>query len=156
MVRGSGGSHQSAQTGRNADHEHLRDGNVEPVGVGDGDEGHHGRSDGRASDTYLRGDGSHAAGTLRTDAFLDGNVADDRHQRVDHVSGSNEHRQEESAERSQEGDAVGMLAEHLLGNLNQPVHAARCLHDASTGDGSDDDVDYVGGWRTWFHSETEN
>ena len=71
------------------------------------------------------------------------------------MAGSYKHRQEESAERGQECDAVRMLAEHLFCNLNQPVHTARCLHDASTGYGGDDDVDYIRWWRTWFHAETK-
>ena len=35
------GSHQSAKTSGDADHEHLRDADVETIGIRDGDEGHY-------------------------------------------------------------------------------------------------------------------
>ena len=97
MVAGSGGSHQSANTCRYGNHQHLRNSDIEAVLVGDGDKGHHSSGNGRTGDTNLRGDRGHTAWTLRTDVFLQGNVADDRHQRVDHVTSTDEHRQEESA-----------------------------------------------------------
>ena len=156
MVAGSSGSHQAADTCRNGNHQHLRDGYVETVFVGNGDEGHHSSCNRRTGDTYLRGDRGHAAGTLGTDTFLQGNVADNGHQRVDHVTGTDEHRQEEGAEGCQESDAVGMLAQQPLSNLDEPVHTARSLHDTGTGYGSDDDVDNVG-WRSaGLQSETED
>ena len=64
--------------------------------------------------------------------------------------------EEESAERCKEGDAVGVFPKHLLSNLNQPVHASGCLHDARAGNGSDDDVNHVCWRRTGFQMETEN
>ena len=144
MVAGSSGSHQTTDAGGDRHHQHTRNGDVETVGIGYAHKGHHGSGDGRTGDTDLRGNRGYAAGALRTDAFLQGDVADNRHQRIDHVTRSYKHSQEECTQRSEEGDAVWMLAQQLLRNLNEPVHTARGLHDTSTGDGSDDDVDHVG------------
>ena len=49
-----------------------------------------------------------------------------------------------------------MLAQHALGNLNQPVHTARSLHNTCTSYGSNDDVDNVGRWCTRFQTESKN
>ena len=72
------------------------------------------------------------------------------------MSCTDENRQEERTQRSEERDAVGVLTQQSLGNLDEPVHTARGLHDACTGDGSDDDVDDVGRGRTGFQTETEH
>ena len=156
MIRGGGGSHQSAQASGNAHHQHLGNGDVEAIGIRDGNKGHHSSSDGRTRDTHLRGNRSHTTGTLWTDAFLQGNVADDRHQGVDHMTRSHQYGEKESAEGSEERDAVGMLAQHPFCNLDEPVHTARGLHHTSTGNGGDDDIDDACRGRTRLHAEAEN
>ena len=127
MVRGSSGSYQSAQTSWYRHHQHLWNGNAEAILVRYGNECHNGSGNGRTSDTHLRGYRRHTAGTLRTDAFFQRNVADNRHQRINHVTRSHQHGQEERTQRSQERDAVRMLAQQLFSHLNHPVHTARCL-----------------------------
>ncbi len=156
LVRGDGCHDDTRQTGGNGYHEHLRDGNVVAIGSRDGDKGYHSRRDGRAGDTNLGSDTGDTARTLGADALLDRDVADDGHERVNHVTCADEHRQEESAQRGEEGDAVGVLAQHLLGQLDQPVHTARGLHDAGAGDGGDDDVNHVGGRGAGFHTEAKH
>ena len=69
---------------------------------------------------------------------------------------TNQNRQEEGTQRSEESDAIRMLAQQLLGNLNQPIHTARCLHDACTGNGCDDDVNHIRWRSTWFQPKTEH
>ena len=123
-----------------ADHQHLRDRDHVAVRVGDGDEGDDGGGDRRAGDTHLRGDGRDAAGALGPDVLLQGDVADDGHDRIDHVTRAHEDGQEEGHERAQEGDVVRMLAEHPFRDLDHPVHTARRLEGAGAGDGRDDDV----------------
>ena len=71
------------------------------------------------------------------------------------MTSSDEHRQEERTQRSQERNAVRMLAQQPLGNLDEPVHAARGLHDTCAGDGGDDDVDDVGRRSTGFQAEAK-
>ena len=138
-----GGAHEAAEAGRDGDHQDLRDRDHVAVRIGDGDEGDDGGGDRRAGDTHLRGDGSHAAGALGPDVLLQGDVADDGHDRIDHMARAHEDGQEEGHERAQEGDVVRMLAEHPFRDLDHPVHTARRLEGASAGDGRDDDVDDV-------------
>ena len=69
---------------------------------------------------------------------------------------SYKHGQEKGAEGGKEGNAVGMLAEHALGYLDEPVHTARGLKHTGAGHGGYDDVNHIGGWRTGFHVETEH
>ena len=69
---------------------------------------------------------------------------------------TNKHRQEESGQRCEERDAVRMLAQHLFGQLDQPIHTARSLHDTRTGDGSNDDVNHVGGRCARFHTKAKH
>ena len=156
MIGSGSGCHQSTDTGRDGNHQYTRYGDVEAVSVGDADESHYGSCDGRTCDTHLRGNGSHGARALRADALFQGNVADNRHQSIYHVPRTHKYREEESGERSQECDAVGMLTQKALSHLDEPVHTARGLHDASTGDGCDDDIDYVGRGSAWLEAESEN
>ena len=46
FVGGCGGAQEADDAGRDGDHEHLRDAYHIAVGVGDGDESHHGGCDG--------------------------------------------------------------------------------------------------------------
>ena len=49
-----------------------------------------------------------------------------------------------------------MFPEHLLRDLDHPVHAARSLERTRAGDGGDDDVDDVGGRGAGFQAEAEH
>ena len=147
---------QSAEAGRDRNHEDLGNGHVVAVGVGYGHESDDGSGDRGAGDTHLGGDGGDRARTFGTDAFLQGDVADDRHEGIDDMAGSDEDGQEESAERGEEGDVLRVLAEHLLGDLDHPVHASGGLQDAGTGHCRDDDVDDVGGRGAGLQAETED
>ena len=110
FVAGGRCSHQAAKAGGDGYHQHLGNRDIESVGTGDADKGHHGSGDRRACDAHLAGHAGHGARTLRTDAFLQGDVADDRHQRIDNVTCSNEYGQEEGAKRSEEGDSLRMFS----------------------------------------------
>ena len=68
---------------------------------------------------------------------------------------AHEYREEEGAERREEGYAVGMPAEQLLGQLDEPVHAARSLEHSGAGDGGHDYVDDVRGRGSRLHPEAE-
>ena len=72
------------------------------------------------------------------------------------MTSTNQNGQEESGQRCKESDAVGMFTQHFLGNLNHPVHTARCLQHTSTGYGSDYDVDNISRRGTRLQSETEH
>ena len=72
------------------------------------------------------------------------------------MSRTDEHGEEERRQRSEERDAVWMLAQQFLGYLYQPVHASRCLHDACTGHGGNDDVDDISWRRARLQTESEN
>ena len=87
-------------------------------------ESHDSGSYGRASDAYLCRDRRDGTWSFGADSFLQGNVADNRHQGVYDMSGTNQHRKQEGGQRCQEGDTVGVLSQHLLRNLNHPVHTA--------------------------------
>ncbi len=156
FVGGEGGAHEADDAGGDGDHQHLRDADHVAVGVGDGDKGHHGRGDGGAGDSHLGGDGSHAAGALRTDIFLEGDVADDGHDGVYHVSGADQDGEEEGDQGTQEGDVLRVLAEHLLRKLDHPVHAAGGLQGAGAGDSCDDDIDNVRGRRSGREAKAEH
>ena len=156
LVGGGGGAHEADDAGRDGDHEDLRDTHHVAIGIGDGHEGDDGGGDRRAGDTHLGRDGSHAAGTLRTDVLLEGDVADDGHDRIDHMARAHEDGQEEGHQRAQEGDVLGMLAEHPLRNLDHPVHTAGGLEGTGAGDGRDDDVDDVGGRGSGLEAEAEH
>ena len=156
LVGGGGGAHEANYAGRDGDHEHLGNAYHVAVGVGNGDEGHHGRGDGRAGDAHLRGHGGNAAGTLRADVLLEGDVADDGHDGVHHMARPHQYREEEGYQRAQEGDVVRMFAEHLLRNLDHPVHTARCLQRTCAGYGRNDDIDDVCGGRSRFEAEAEH
>ena len=67
-----------------------------------------------------------------------------------------QHGEEESHQRTQEGDVVRMFAEHFLRNLNHPIHTARRLQGTGAGDGCNDDVDDVCGRRSRFEAEAEH
>ena len=126
------------------------------VGIRDSYECYNGCSDRRTGNTHLRCNRCHTARALWADTLLQSDVADDRHQRVNHVSGTHQHREEECTQRRKERDVVGMLTQQLLSYLYQPVHTARCLHNTSTCNGCDDDVNNVG-WRcAGFQSEAEH
>ena len=51
---------------------------------------------------------------------------------------------------------VGVLTQHFLCQLDQPVHTSGRLHDTCAGHGSDDDVDDVRRRRSGFHTEREH
>ena len=155
-VEGShGGQDESYHAGRDGDHQHLWDGDPVAVGIRDGHESDHSGSDRGAGDSDLGGNRGHSARPFRTDVFLDGDIDDDWHEGIDHVSGSDEDRQEEGTDRSEERDAVRMPAEQLFGQLDQPVHTAGCLKYTGAGHCCDDDVDDVG-WRiARLHAESE-
>ncbi len=82
-------------------------------------------------------------GPFGTDAFLQGNVANNWHEGVDHMTGTDEHSEEERGERRKKSDAVGMLAEQALCNLYHPVHTPGSLQHTRTGHGCDDNVDDI-------------
>ena len=126
------------------------------VGIRDADESHNGSCDRRTGNTYLRSDRGNTTRTFWTDALLQGDVTDNRHQRVDHVACSYENRQEEGCQRSEECDTARMLTEKFLCNLDEPVHTTRGLHDTSTGYGCDDDVNYIGRRCARLESESED
>ena len=63
---------------------------------------------------------------------------------------SHEDGEEEGGQRGEEGDALGVLAQQLFGNLDEPVHTSGGLHDACAGNGGYDDIDDIGRWCTWF------
>lgn len=71
------------------------------------------------------------------------------------MAGAHENREEERAERSQNRDVVRMLAQQALRNLDQPIHAARCLQNACAGHRRDDDVDDVGRRLAGLQAEAE-
>ena len=118
-----GGEHEADDAGGKGYHQHLGDGNHVSVGIGDGYESDDCRCDGRAGNADLRGDGSHSAGPFRTYALLKGDVADNRHDGIDHMAGTYENGKEEGGKGGQEGYVLGMLPQHLLRNLDHPVHA---------------------------------
>ena len=68
---------------------------------------------------------------------------------------TNQHCQEECAERCQECDMLGMLTVQPLGNLYEPVHASGGLHYSCAGYGGYNDVNDVGRGIARFHSETQ-
>ena len=72
------------------------------------------------------------------------------------MASSYKHGEEESTERSKEGNVVWMLAQHLLCNLDHPVHTACSLQHTGAGYGCNDDVDNISGWGTWLQVEAEN
>ena len=109
-ITGKGSSHQTTQTGRNGNHQNIRNGDIETICVRYAHKCHDSSSNRRTSDTHLRCDRSHTTRTLRTDSFLESDVADDRHEGIHHMSRSHKHRQEESTERSQECDSLRFLA----------------------------------------------
>ena len=75
-------------------------------------------------DTHLGGDGGYTTGTLGTDTLLEGNVTDDGHEGVNHMTCTHEHGEEEGAEGSQKGNAVRVLAQQALSYLDEPVHTS--------------------------------
>ena len=111
LIRKGSSCHQSAQTGGNGDGDDLQVVDLEASIITDDDKRRHGSGNGRTRDTYLRGHRRHATGALRTDAFLQGDVADDRHQRIDHMARAHQHREEEGAEGCQERDMGGMFSQ---------------------------------------------
>ena len=72
------------------------------------------------------------------------------------MAGTHKYREEERAERGQNGDVVRVLAQQPLRNLDKPIHAARCLQYAGTGYRRDDDVDDVGRRLARLQAETEH
>jgi hypothetical protein len=72
------------------------------------------------------------------------------------MAGTDEDGQEEGAERSQEGDVVRVLSEHLLRHLDHPVHTARSLQDTCAGHGRDDDVDDIRRRGARFQAEAKD
>ena len=72
------------------------------------------------------------------------------------MPGADKDSKEESRERSQDSDAIRMLAKELLGKLDQPVHSTRCLKDSGTGDSGNDDVDDIRRRSARLHSEAED
>ena len=111
---------------------------------------------GGADDADLARDGGDGAGALRADVLLYRDVDDDGHQRVDDMPGSDEHREEEGAERGEEHYPARVAPQEALRELDEPVHAARCLQYARAGHGGDDDVDDLGRRRSGLHAETEH
>ena len=149
------GAHQAYDAGGDGDHQHLGDGYHVAVGVRNRDEGDHCRGDRRAGDTHLGCYGSDSTGAFGAYPLLEGDVADDGHDGVDHVPGAHQHGEEEGHQRGQEGDVFGMLAEHPLRYLYHPVHASGGLQGAGAGDGSDDDVDDVRRRGAGLEAESE-
>ena len=70
--------------------------------------------------------------------------------------GSHENGEQESHQRSQEGDVFRVLAQQFLGYLDHPVHAARSLQGTCAGDGGDDDVNDIRGRGAGLEAEAEN
>ena len=148
--------HEPAEAGGDGDGDDLEVVHFEAVRVRDDDERCDGGGDGRAGDADLGGDGGDTAGAFGADAFFERDVADDGHERVDHMAGAHEHGEEEGADGGEDGDVVGVLAQEAFGYLDEPIHASRCLHDAGAGDGRDDDVDDVGRGLAGLQAETEH
>ena len=69
---------------------------------------------GGADDADLARDGGDGAGALRADVLLYRDVDDDGHQRVDDMPGSDEHREEEGAERREEHYAARVAPQEAL------------------------------------------
>ena len=155
-VRDGCGGHEATEAGGDGNGDDLQVVHLEAVRVRDDDERGDGCRDGRAGDAYLRGDGGDTAGAFRTDALFERDVADDGHERVDHVAGTHEHREEERTDGGEDGDVVRVLAQQALRNLDKPIHAARGLHNAGAGHGRDDDVDDVGRGLAGLQAETEH
>lgn len=144
LVRDGCRGHDPAKARGNRNRDDLQVIDVESVCVRDDDERGDGCCNGRAGDADLRCDGGHAAGAFRADSLLERDIADNRHEGVNHVAGAYENREEERAERSENRDMVRVLAQQALRNLDQPIHAARCLQNACAGHRRDDDVNDIG------------
>ena len=152
---GTGGK-ESDERGRDGDHEHAWDADVEAILGGNGGERHDCRSNGRAGDAELRGNGCHGAGALGANAFSERDVGDDGHEGIDDVARSDEDGEEEGAEGCEDGDVCGMASEQAFGNLYEPVHASRCVQHACTGDGGDNDIDDISGRGAGFQAEAQD
>lgn len=156
LVRDGGRGHEAANAGGNRNCDDLQVVDFEAVRVRDDHEGGDRGGDGRASDAHLGGDGGDTAGAFWADALFKGNIADDGHQGVHDVAGTHENREEERAERGENGDVVRVLTQEPLRNLDKPIHAPGGLHDARTSHRRDDDVDDVGRGLARLQPEPEN
>ena len=154
-VRNECGRHEPADACGNRNRDNLQVVDIESVLVRDDDERGDGRGDGRTCNADLRSDRSYGARAFWADSLLERDVADNRHEGVHDVAGTHEHREEERAERGQNGDVVRVLAQQPLRNLDEPIHAARCLQYARAGHRRDDDVDDVGRRLARLQAETE-
>ena len=155
-VRDECGRHEPADACGNRNRDNLQVVDIESVLVRDDDERGDGRGDGRTCNADLRSDRSYGARAFWADSLLERDVADNRHQGVHDVAGTHEHREEERAERCENSDVVRVLSQEPLRNLDEPIHAARCLHDACAGHRRDDDVDDVGRGLARLHAEPEH
>lgn len=155
LIRGRSRSHEPAKARRDGDGDDLQVVHAKTVRVRDDDERSDRRRNRRARDAHLRCDGSDAAWALGTDALFKGDVADDRHEGIDHMARTHEYREEERAKWGEERNVVRVLAQKPLGQLNQPIHAARRLHHACARDRSDDDVDNIGRRLPRCHANAE-
>ena len=71
------------------------------------------------------------------------------------MTSAHEHGEEKRGERSQQRDAVGVLAKNFLCYLYHPIHAARGLQHTGTGHCGYDDIDHISRWRTRFEMKAE-
>ena len=78
------------KTSRDGDKDNLHIAHMEAMLDADGRESHDGSCDWRTGNTYLRGYAGDAARVLWTNAFLQGDITDDRHERVNHMSCSHQ------------------------------------------------------------------
>ena len=156
LVRDGGCSHDTANACGNRNRNHLQVVDLKTVRIRDDHERCHRSGNRRTGNAHLRRDGSHATRALRTDSLLEGDIANDRHQRIDHVTRTHEHREEERAERRQNGDVIRVLAQQPFRQLDQPIHTARRLQDTRTRDRRDNDVDNIGRGLSRLHAKTEH
>ena len=104
-----------------------------------------GRRDRGGGDRDLGGDDGHRQRTRRTHSAFLGDLRDHGQRREGRVPGARHQRHGVGDERCVQGDALGVLAQHLLGPRNQIVHAAGGLHGTDGRDDGHDDPDDVEG-----------